>query len=356
MGINTKEVIRKYRDAKRPAFEALASRVAELLQSILNEADVPIAHIEHRAKTPESLERKLTTKKYGDPFVDITDFAGVRVITYYQDDVNRVAQIIHAEFNVDPDHSVDKQEEMDVDEFGYRSFHLVCALSGPRKALPEWKRFGELPVEIQVRSVLQHAWAAISHKLDYKSTSQAPRQLRRQLFRLSALLELADDEFAQIRDRSQTISRTYSRDVAAGEFDIPLNIDSLSTYLLEKADLPSWQKRGIKAGMLQPSNWSMSEDVSCLFEILRAIRVKTIQEFKQLLEENASRSEGILRRVASEVRKRGLDFEAAPIDVITMLLAVAECSRLPPDFRWPWPWYNDIREAMDVLCHRIGKA
>ena len=59
---------------------------------------------------------------------------------------------------------------------------IICAI-GNRKA------------EIQVCTLLQHAWAAISHDRLYKSSFHAPKKLERQLHRVSALLEEADDEF-----------------------------------------------------------------------------------------------------------------------------------------------------------------
>ena len=109
--------------------------------------------------------RKVERKSHANPFDEIKDFAGVRVISYYNDDVDRIAIILNSELDVDPAHSMDKISNLDIDEFGYRPFHLVCKLKEPRIALPEWKRFSGLTIEIQVRSVLQHAWAAISHKL-----------------------------------------------------------------------------------------------------------------------------------------------------------------------------------------------
>src|SRR5262249_18923189 len=149
------------------------------------------------------------------------------------------------EFDVDPNHSSDKLEDLEVDEFGYRSFHLVCTLSAARRSLAEWSKYRDLCVEIQVRSVLQHAWAAISHKIDYKTVSQAPTELRRGLFRLSALLELADDQFAALRDKSANLVQQYQSDVALGQLNVALNLDSLTQYLREAVNLDEWRQLGV---------------------------------------------------------------------------------------------------------------
>ena len=76
-----------------------------------------------------------------------------------------------------------------------------------------------------------HAWAAVNHKLDYKSADEAPRELERRLYRLSALFELADEQFSQIRDASSQIEVEYQNEVRVGNFDIPLNALSLAAYL-----------------------------------------------------------------------------------------------------------------------------
>jgi ppGpp synthetase/RelA/SpoT-type nucleotidyltranferase len=86
-------------------------------------------------------------------------------------------------------------------EFGYRSVYVVIGLDGPRASMGEWKRFANLWAEIQIKSLLQHTWAMMNHMLVYKRQSQVPKELRRQLSRLSAILELADEEFAILRDR-----------------------------------------------------------------------------------------------------------------------------------------------------------
>jgi hypothetical protein len=88
-----------------------------------------------------------------------------------------------------------------------------------------------LKAEIQIRTVLQHAWAAISHKLQYKREDDVPAPLRRKLFRLSALFELADDEFISLREASSSVQRDISSRIDAGNLEIPLDGQSLRLYL-----------------------------------------------------------------------------------------------------------------------------
>jgi GTP pyrophosphokinase len=163
--MNHQELESKYRDELLPLYISFASKLSALLDEITKDAEISIAQIEHRAKTLESFLGKIRRKNYADPFQEIKDFCGIRVITYYQDDVSRVVELINNEFDVDKENSVNKSDQLDVDEFGYQSVHLIFSLKEPRRPLPEWKAFTNLVSEIQIRSVLQHAWASISHKL-----------------------------------------------------------------------------------------------------------------------------------------------------------------------------------------------
>ncbi len=347
MDISVYEI--EYREKLRPRYESLATRVSELVDQLIKDAGIPIVQIEHRAKTLGSFLEKLERNSYKDPFKEIKDFAGIRVVSYYNDDVERVADIIRNEFQVDADHSTDKLQELAIDEFAYRSFHLVCTLKEPRIALPEWRPFLSLPFEIQIRSVLQHAWAAISHKLDYKLASQAPQEVRRQLFRLSALLELADLEFATIRDRSQSIAEEYRKEVDKGQLSIPLNFDSLSQYLLEKVDFGKWKKIGRDAGLREPGEEKLTTDIRSLLDILTSMGIKEIAEFNGLIKNHEGEAKQILRLVAEESKKQGYLMRANPVDLLNVLVAIAERDRFPKDFFWPEPWRDELRTTLNQL-------
>jgi len=341
----------------RPLYEAFAARVASLVGELLTTSHISHSQVEHRAKTTDSVAEKVRRKGYTNPLSDIKDLAGVRVIVYYHDDVQRVAEMIRREFDVDPNHSSDKLEELSVDEFGYRSFHLVCRLNSARRSLAEWSKYRDLFVEIQVRSVLQHAWAAISHKIDYKAVSQAPAELRRALYRLSALLELADDQFATLRDSSSELVQRYQAQVVRGKLDIPLNIDSLTQYLHEKVDLDEWRRLGVEAGMDDPHEVAFkAPDVSKLLAVLQAVNVKTLAEFQQLLDKHRPGAAGHLRVFADEVRHEGRGFFAVPVDVISALVTIAERDRLPPGFEWTKPWREDIRRTVRRLISKTAPS
>jgi hypothetical protein len=88
--------------------------------------------------------------------------------------------------------------------------------------------FARFHAEIQVRSILQHSWASISHGLDYKTDEAVPEEVRRQLFRVAALLETGDELFDDFRARVEALKSTYRADVSRDDWrELPLNLDSL---------------------------------------------------------------------------------------------------------------------------------
>ena len=198
--------------------------------------EIDFAQVDGRGKSVESFSDKLRRKgaKYKNPLVDITDLAGTRVITYTLTDIERVSEVIRAEFAVDESRSVTKPEVPDPDRFGYLSTHFVASLGSSRNALPEWASFDSKLFEIQVRTVVQHAWAAIDHKLNYKSRIEIPHDVQRRLFRVSALLEVADEQLDEVERQSHAVSAEYGQEVERGNLD-RLAIDSASVDVYLRA-------------------------------------------------------------------------------------------------------------------------
>ncbi|HRE88471.1 MAG TPA: GTP pyrophosphokinase family protein [Myxococcota bacterium] len=209
---------------------ALLPRTCQTLEATLEAAlsahrpALKVHSVRARTKTLDSLAGKLARpdKTYRDLW-DVTDLVGLRVIVYFEDDVPIVGQLIERAFDVDYQHSIDKRSG-DI-RFGYRSVHYVCRLPGFPDQRPA-PRF-----EIQVRTVLEHAWAEIEHDLGYKSRDAMPAPARRRLHRLAGLLELADQEFSAIRhDLSDYAARLPARLEAAE--DLPLDLLSLDRVLV----------------------------------------------------------------------------------------------------------------------------
>ncbi|ETX61840.1 (p)ppGpp synthetase [Citrobacter portucalensis] len=216
---------------KIPLYNELMDQTQRTLHKILEEEGVALFSIDGRVKTTESLESKVSRKTYVNPVNDIEDLCGVRVICYYESDLNNIEAVIKREYDVISES--DKQKEMDVDRFGYSSRHFIVKVKDEWLGVPSYRGLGGLKVEIQVRTMLMHAWAAISHKLLYKQEDDAPREIKRNLSKLSALIELADERFDSIRKEKLNYKERFDELNNANFVNEMLNSDSL-VALVEK--------------------------------------------------------------------------------------------------------------------------
>ncbi|MFI1570828.1 GTP pyrophosphokinase family protein [Streptomyces anulatus] len=206
--------------------------VCGLLKHLIAEAGIMVQSVEYRVKTWQSAQTKIESApdKYTG-YESLTDLLGVRVITYFDDEVDLISELVEREFEVDEDNSVDKRALLDPDRFGYLSRHYILSLDPRRQSLIEYRKYAGLGFELQVRSLLQHAWAEIEHDLGYKSKSSLPVATRRQFYRLAGLLELADEQFRHLRDAHQSYSDEVHTKIDASQMDLPLDQLTVQGFL-----------------------------------------------------------------------------------------------------------------------------
>ena len=214
-------LLKQFREL-RPSLQQLAEEATALLRQALREQGVYVTAVEHRVKTEKSLTGKLELKgaKYKS-IDDITDLVGLRVITFYTDEVDKVAVIAKSLFDIDWQESVDKRKLHELDAFGYNSLHYICRLrtGGPR-------------FELQMRTALQHVWSTIEHDTGYKGDVKIPREYKRQFSRLAGMLELIDEEFSRLRMVFTDYRRQTLALVKSGKLDdVPLSRETFRSYL-----------------------------------------------------------------------------------------------------------------------------
>jgi putative GTP pyrophosphokinase len=230
--MNNSGILSEYDDLVE-GYDTLCQRVCALIEALVNDAGLHVHSIQYRVKARDSLRAKLSSPDtVYEKLTDLTDIAAVRVVTYFAADVDCVAQLLQQEFTIDHENSVDMRAMVDPDRFGYISLHYVISFSEDKVDRPDSAPLAEYKVEVQIRSILQHAWAEIEHDLGYKSKHAIPVQLRRRFSRLSGLLELADDEFDDLRDDL----RAYAKEIeTTGEVDLPIDKISLSHFIKRNA-------------------------------------------------------------------------------------------------------------------------
>ena len=216
----------------RPVYEELAERVEKILAEILTIEKINYAVIQHRAKTIESFQIKLKEINYSDK--NLPDLAGIRVVGYVRSDVEKIIQIIKEHFDVDEIKSKDKSTELSPDRFGYRAIHLVCKLPKARTVLPEYKKFKDIIFEIQVKTILEHAWAQIEHDRNYKYKG-LPKNIQRDFYLIAGSLEIADEKFELINKRIEEYNNDIKLKTEQGKLEeIDINPATLKRYLIDK--------------------------------------------------------------------------------------------------------------------------
>lgn len=221
LDLHCRLILDEYREIL-PSLEKMKDEVLAKLREALDRNGLYVTAVEARIKTEESLAGKLALKgaKYAT-LADITDVLGARIITFYTDDVDRVAAMAEQMFDIDWENSVDKRRLHQLDSFGYNSLHYICRLPGY-----------PLRFELQLRTTLQHAWAAINHDTGYKSGIEIPREYMRRMNRLAGMLEMADDEFSRIRTEITDYRRRVQQLVSSGHLDeVSLDGDTFRSYL-----------------------------------------------------------------------------------------------------------------------------
>ena len=199
-----------------PDYELLA-KILDTILTALAERYAPLAIVQTRPKSLSSFAEKIIRKRaeVSDPVNEFTDLCGGRVITHTQTEVTAICTYIEQHFDIDWDNSVNIDQRLKATEFGYRSVHYIVSLRpGPLTVgsvsieVPE--TIAHLKAEIQVRTLLEHAWADFSHDKSYKSSFAFPRQWQRELARIAAVLEDADQSFATIENRLTAYAANYS--------------------------------------------------------------------------------------------------------------------------------------------------
>lgn len=200
-------------------YKTLAAMVAATLKSTLDGHGISYVDIPFREKGKKSFLKKIEDKKKKKNYSpsDMTDLAGIRVITLIESDIQKVSDLIHQLFNVHKEDSVNKTESLGEDKVGYRSVHFVCDIGESREDLPEWRFLKDRCFEIQVRTALMHAWAEIEHDRGYKLGGQLPSNLTRRFSLLSGLLESADLEFNRLTVEIEDYSKSLEININKNE-------------------------------------------------------------------------------------------------------------------------------------------
>lgn len=287
VGRNAEDWTKKYL-RRRPLYVQFTTKIEMLLRDLLRARNLEFHLLESRTKDESSFQEKINraSKNYTNPLAELTDLSGVRIITYYQADSDIINELIESEFSIDRGNSYTPASGPS--DFGYKSTHYVVSLTATRSRLLEWQDFADLKAELQVRTVLQHAWAAISHKLQYKREQDIPNQLKRKLFRLSALFELADDEFVSLKAATGELSETIGEQLLAGQNDIEVNFLSVESFVSQSAEVAELSASAAEAGFSferpDAEDNDGSDSISNLVAVLELLEIRSIRKLQAFIQ------------------------------------------------------------------------
>ncbi|MDO5668863.1 MAG: GTP pyrophosphokinase family protein [Corynebacterium sp.] len=247
-----------------------AEHFAAGVEDLLADAGVTYDRVVARVKDWPSLKAKAYKKRangewmYPEPWEDIHDLIGVRVTTFHSTEIPVAIDVLRQSFTVE--RSVDKTAETRIaGGFGYGSHHLILTVDENSTDIEELADYQGVSFEVQIRTVLQHAWAEFEHDVRYKrGTEELDPKVDRAFALAAGLIELADQQFDQIAASQVT------------EDSSPADVD------LTPETLP-----GVLA-MLLGNRFprSRSENYRFLAEILAADGITTVEELAALLDDS----------------------------------------------------------------------
>lgn len=258
--------------ARHAKLRSAGEEYVRLVTGILDDAGINYLSISGRTKSVTSFAAKAVRQRdgkplYADPLREITDQIGVRVVTYLHSDVAAVAGLLDDQLHVLDDRDLG-QETASEGRFGYASRHLLVSPEDGSVVAREHPTLIDLVASVQIRTVLQHAWAEFEHDIRYKGTIPAEHapDLDRRFTLAAGLLELADREFSKIRDRLQ-LDMGAQLTVASGD-DPRISAQELAAFL---------------AGQFPEAGWSRTDHYTWMAGLLLELGISSLDELGEVL-------------------------------------------------------------------------
>ena len=304
-------IIEEYRE-KRATYEKLLQVVKSILADSIKSNNIYINALEARIKAEDSLAGKLVRKagKYSG-LSDLTDILGVRVITFYSDEVDKIAALVGSLFEIDWENSIDKRKMHDIHSFGYSSLHYICRVPKSLFDDPAFPELNDIRFEVQMRTALQHVWSVLDHDTGYKSGFEVPKEYLRNLNRLAGMLELADEQFCAIRTGINNYRRHVQSLVHSGKFDeVALDGDSFGNYLeLRPFDALNNKIASINQAEIHETS------LAVYLKVFLFLGFKTLGDIEKMIKEN---SEDAYQLAAFQLANTDLDIINSSLAVVTL--------------------------------------
>jgi len=197
MIMNINELRREY-NQRVPSLKQLGIRAKQILSREITRKKIRIHSLDGRVKGFSSFYDKIRRKSVKDPFREIEDLVGLRVVCLFLSDIPEIGTIIKDTFRIVKEDN--KIATIGADVFGYLAVHFDVRLRDGHSD-HRYRLLRNTTFEIQVRTIAHDAWASISHYLEYKEAGRIPDTLKRDFYALSGLFYIADTHFDLLRGK-----------------------------------------------------------------------------------------------------------------------------------------------------------
>lgn len=227
------DILREEYNSIRPAAQRLANTIVDQLKELVTTESITLGvPLDFRIKEWSSVQDKIERNHlYLQTITELSDLIGIRIILLFQRDISRMCSSIANTFVVVSQE--DTSDRLSEAQFGYRSLHYILKPPDAWLTMPTFRNCERFVIEIQIRTLAQHIWAAASHELQYKQEHNVPPPVRRSIHRVSALLETVDLEFERLLQERDT----YVAEVAPASVNEELNVDLLAKILASRLPL-----------------------------------------------------------------------------------------------------------------------
>jgi hypothetical protein len=305
-----------------------------LIQDLVELEGVEFYAIEGWAEPPAELLRILSSLEEKD--LSGVDLVTVRVLLRFPEDVLRIEDVIKAEFDIDSSRSVPSSGLEDPYRFGYPAVVYILSLSQSRSGLREWVKYKDLSFRLELRTMLQEAWATIFPKVNQTVGTLSEKKLTRELVLLAALLEKADQGFLSLRNEikdeallippSNNPGRTKTESLEAEK--LFTNEELYNLFRNDSSLLGKWNAAVLEAGFPEftPSAEYLRDSFEYLCIILRASGIDTLSEVKKFLAEMEVDDKGIRQlRTLHDTFRGNTKWRMDPFSALFLLVL---------NFRW----------------------
>ncbi len=289
----------------RPALERVTEAMRESISAIFDGTDLDPLFVTARTKTIESFRdkasRTLPSTEAGaspvlvfpDPMRNLTDLVGVRIITTLPHEVDLAATLLKRqrhEFDCRGDREKDIGS-IESGTYGYSSRHLILrtihsdVVRAFQQVLdPDTKGAGSYLFEVQVRTVLAHAWSEIEHDIRFKASNPKAWSpyFDRQFTGTAAMLEAVESAFAELHERYETVTGFWDEEGQGSAPLTPNRVRDVWQTLLPHVDRKSDDNWGWAAELLA------AHGLTTTIELVSLLQADTITTVRKALDHRYS--------------------------------------------------------------------